>query len=255
MLSSKKKLISCLLQRITTDACRNVNPPQHPHQTQSHSNNEAGASSKPPPRARFLEKVWANFCCTSSPEAEEDNGNSRHKGHLNSHSSDNSTLQQTTKHLLQSLSKCELRHLWEAIQSGGRREGECVLVQRKLPRRPRHRSVLCDEQQQQQQQQTTSENSPMLINCERRRHFEDEQEVVEGGVEDLEIDPRLRLSLSWRWPSLDTAHLKDQTLQPLPCCHEYVLGKHSWRQQHFHSLCINPYHWALLVPTGKLFIS
>src|SRR5699024_5545245 len=134
--------------------------------------------------------VWAFArCCASAPPPPpasegqfDDQANCSGSVHL-----------EETKRLLQSLSLVELRHLWEAIQSAGRREGECVLVERQmLPRitirtnptttatstptqkrqqqqqerrRPRHRSVFCEGQRRQQTTTTTStsEHEPMVI--------------------------------------------------------------------------------------------
>lgn len=76
-------------------------------------------------------------------------------------------------------------------------------------------------------------------------------DVEEDFEEESPLDPRLRLSLRWRWPSLDTDHLTSASLRPLPTCHQHILGRHHYPhyQHDYHSLCINPYHWALLIAT------
>ena len=211
MLSSKKyTLISCLLKRISSDAFCNFHPT--PSSTGGHRACDKSKSGG---------LLWSMLArCLYSGE-EDCNVQQQHP------------LFEASKRLLQSLSTCELRHLWEAIQSGGRHEGECVLVPlgtattfNKTCSRRRRQS--CDEQ---------STDQCAMLQHDQQQQYEDQ------------IDPRLFISLQWRWSATQIDH---RLLRPLPCCHHYILG-HSWRDiQQNHSVCINPYHWALLIPSGML---
>lgn len=224
LLSSKKStLISCLLKRITSDAVSLRPASLH---TQVATCNESTFNS--------FWRLISEWCSSSESSSRI------YSGAPNS----TSLLLEQTKELLQSLSKVELRRLWAVVQSGGREVGECVLVQ--LPRTGassrRHRGIHCDEQTI-TASATSDEQCPISP-----FNF-----GLQAEDDDDELDSTLQVSLQWRWPC---EQIDQRRLRPLPCCHHYALGHKSWRHiRQYHSVCINPHHWALLTPFGKYRVS